>query len=40
MDNELQEQYFGHQHVTLIEPIKGWRMQTGLRLLFLRSCNG
>jgi lipopolysaccharide transport system permease protein len=26
MTNELQEQYFGHQHVTLIEPIKGWRM--------------
>ena len=26
MDNPLQEQYFGHQHVTLIEPIKGWRM--------------
>ena len=24
--NQLQEQYFGHQHVTLIEPIKGWRM--------------
>ena len=26
MSNELQEQYFGHQHVTLIEPAKGWRM--------------
>lgn len=26
MDNRLQGQYFGHQHVTLIEPTKGWRM--------------
>ena len=26
MNPELQEQYFGHQHVTLIEPAKGWRM--------------
>ncbi len=26
MNPELQEQYFGHQHVTLIEPTKGWRM--------------
>ena len=26
MDSRLQEQYFGHQHVTLIEPTKGWRM--------------
>lgn len=26
MNNELQEQYFGHQHVTVIEPTKGWRM--------------
>lgn len=25
MDN-AQEQYFGHQHVTVIEPTKGWRM--------------
>src|SRR6476660_644528 len=22
---EAHEQYFGHKHVTLIEPIKGWR---------------
>jgi lipopolysaccharide transport system permease protein len=26
MNPELQEQYFGHQHVTVIEPTKGWRM--------------
>ncbi|MBK7137383.1 MAG: ABC transporter permease [Rhodocyclales bacterium] len=26
MNPALQEQYFGHQHVTLIEPTKGWRM--------------
>jgi lipopolysaccharide transport system permease protein len=26
MNPELQEQYFGHQHVTVIEPAKGWRM--------------
>jgi lipopolysaccharide transport system permease protein len=26
MSNELQEQYFGHQHLTVIEPTKGWRM--------------
>jgi lipopolysaccharide transport system permease protein len=26
MNNELQEQYFGHQHLTVIEPTKGWRM--------------
>jgi lipopolysaccharide transport system permease protein len=26
MNPELQEQYFGHQHVTVIEPVKGWRM--------------
>ena len=26
MNPELQEQYFGHQHLTVIEPTKGWRM--------------
>lgn len=26
MSNEFQEQFFGHQHVTLIEPARGWRM--------------
>jgi len=26
MNNEPQEQYFGHQHLTVIEPTKGWRM--------------
>jgi lipopolysaccharide transport system permease protein len=26
MNNSLQEQYFGHQHLTVIEPVKGWRM--------------
>lgn len=26
MNTELQEQYFGHQHLTVIQPIKGWRM--------------
>jgi lipopolysaccharide transport system permease protein len=24
--HEQQEKYFGHEHVTLIEPVKGWRM--------------
>jgi len=24
--NQFQEQYFGHHHVTVIEPTKGWRM--------------
>src|SRR4051812_21424276 len=23
--DDVHEQYFGHQHVTIIEPIKGWR---------------
>ncbi len=26
MNPELQEQYFGHQHLTVIEPARGWRM--------------
>jgi lipopolysaccharide transport system permease protein len=26
MKPELQENYFGHQHTTVIEPSKGWRM--------------
>ncbi len=26
MNPELQEQYFGHQHVTVIEPARGWRL--------------
>ena len=26
MTTELQEKYFGHQHVTVIEPARGWRM--------------
>ena len=26
MKPDLQEQYFGHTHTTLIEPTKGWRM--------------
>ena len=26
MNKELQEQYFDHQHVTVIEPKSGWRM--------------
>lgn len=26
MNTDLQDQYFGHQHVTVIEPVKGWRM--------------
>jgi lipopolysaccharide transport system permease protein len=26
MNSEIQEQYFGHQHLTVIEPPKGWRM--------------
>lgn len=26
MKPDLQEQYFGHRHVTVIEPAKGWRM--------------
>jgi lipopolysaccharide transport system permease protein len=26
MNNELKEHYFGHRHVTVIEPSKGWRM--------------
>jgi lipopolysaccharide transport system permease protein len=26
MNNSIQEQYFGHQHLTVIEPVKGWRM--------------
>jgi lipopolysaccharide transport system permease protein len=26
MSDPLQDQYFGHQHVTIIEPTKGWRM--------------
>jgi len=26
MNSDLQEQYFGHQHLTVIEPTKGWRM--------------
>jgi lipopolysaccharide transport system permease protein len=26
MESELQEHYFGHQHLTLIEPARGWRM--------------
>lgn len=26
MNDPLQEQYFGHRHVTIIEPPKGWRM--------------
>jgi len=26
MSNDLQEEFFGHQHTTLIEPPKGWRM--------------
>ena len=26
MNPALQEQYFSHQHLTVIEPIKGWRM--------------
>lgn len=26
MNPERQEQYFGHQHMTVIEPVKGWRM--------------
>lgn len=26
MNPELQEQYFGHQHLTVIKPLKGWRM--------------
>ncbi|RMD60053.1 ABC transporter permease [Candidatus Parcubacteria bacterium] len=26
MSRELQETYFGHQHLTVIEPPKGWRM--------------
>ena len=25
MDATVREQYFGHEHVTVIEPIKGWR---------------
>jgi len=26
MNNSIQEQYFGHQHLTVIAPVKGWRM--------------
>lgn len=26
MPTELQEHYFGHQHITVIEPPKGWQM--------------
>jgi len=26
MNNDLQEQYFGHKHTTVIEPPKGWHM--------------
>ena len=26
MNSELQEEFFGHQHVTVIEPPKGWHM--------------
>lgn len=26
MNPQLQDQYFGHQHLTVIQPIKGWRM--------------
>jgi lipopolysaccharide transport system permease protein len=26
VNRDLQEQYFGHQHVTVIEPSRGWRM--------------
>ncbi|MGD9583391.1 MAG: ABC transporter permease [Lysobacterales bacterium] len=25
-DSELKEHYFGHQHLTVIEPLRGWRM--------------
>ncbi len=25
-DRDLKEHYFGHQHLTLIEPLQGWRM--------------
>ena len=24
-ENALQEQYFGHEHVTMIDPVRGWR---------------
>jgi lipopolysaccharide transport system permease protein len=26
LQDSLQEEYFGHEHVTVIEPVKGWRM--------------
>ncbi len=26
MNNDTQEEYFGHQHITVIEPPKGWHM--------------
>jgi len=40
MNSELQEQYFGHQHVTVIEPTKGWRMLDWFTIVILRACNG
>ena len=26
MSNDITEQYFGHEHLTVIEPPKGWHM--------------
>lgn len=36
-DNEIKEHYFGHQHLTVIEPPRGWRMLDWRELMAYRE---